>query len=91
MTAAVAAPFEMVTFDSALVRARGASVADSRREVAELFDLTDDEVRGVEQDGLEGMFSTIFDQILAYGAGKPINVGNPEALDRRPAGAASAR
>src|SRR5262245_26895549 len=45
----------------------------------------------VEQDGLEGMFSTIFDQILAYGAGKPINVGNPEALDRRPAGAAGAR
>src|SRR5262249_27277069 len=45
----------------------------------------------VEQDGLEGMFSTIFDQILAYGAGKPINVGNPEVLDRRPAGAAGAR
>ena len=45
----------------------------------------------VEQDGLESMFSTIFDQILAYAAGKPINVGNPEALDRRPAGAAGAR
>lgn len=45
----------------------------------------------VERDGLESMFSTIFDQILAYAAGKPINVGNPEALDRRPAGAAGAR
>jgi D-3-phosphoglycerate dehydrogenase len=45
----------------------------------------------VEQDGLESMFSTVFDQILAYAAGKPINVGNPEALDRRPAGTAGAR
>src|SRR5437773_2093539 len=41
----------------------------------------------VEQDGLESMFSTIFDQILAYGAGKPINVGNPDVLTRLPAGA----
>jgi D-3-phosphoglycerate dehydrogenase len=37
----------------------------------------------VERDGLEGQFSTIFDQILAYAAGKPINVVNPEALERR--------
>jgi D-3-phosphoglycerate dehydrogenase len=44
----------------------------------------------VEQDGLETMFSTIFDQILAYAGGKPINVANPEALERRP-GAAAAR
>ena len=34
----------------------------------------------VELDGLEHMYSTIFDQVLAYGAGKPINVLNPEAL-----------
>src|SRR5688572_22568415 len=34
----------------------------------------------VERDGLEHMFSTIFDQILAYAAGKPINVVNPDAL-----------
>ena len=34
----------------------------------------------VERDGLEHMFDTIFDQVLAYGAGKPINVLNPEAL-----------
>jgi len=25
------------------------------------------------------MYGTIFDQVLAYGAGKPINVLNPEA------------
>ena len=36
----------------------------------------------VERDGLEGQFSTIFDQILAYAAGTPINVVNPEALGR---------
>jgi D-3-phosphoglycerate dehydrogenase / 2-oxoglutarate reductase len=33
----------------------------------------------VERDGLEQMFDTIFDQVLAYQAGKPINVLNPEA------------
>src|SRR5215813_8000039 len=32
----------------------------------------------VERDGLEQMFSTIFDQILAYAGGKPINVMNPK-------------
>ena len=37
----------------------------------------------VERDGLEGMFSTIFDQILAYAAGKPINVVNPDVLKGR--------
>jgi len=36
----------------------------------------------VERDGLEGMFDTIFDQILAYAAGKPINVVNPDVLKR---------
>jgi D-3-phosphoglycerate dehydrogenase len=40
----------------------------------------------VERDGLETIFSAIFDQILAYAAGHPINVVNPEALTR--AGAA---
>lgn len=39
----------------------------------------------VERDGLEEMFSAIFDQVVAYGAGAPINVVNPQAL------AASAR
>jgi D-3-phosphoglycerate dehydrogenase / 2-oxoglutarate reductase len=34
----------------------------------------------VERDGLETMFSTIFDQILAYASGKPINVVNPTVL-----------
>ena len=37
----------------------------------------------VERDSLSGMFETIFDQVLAYGAGKPINVQNPEALKGR--------
>lgn len=36
----------------------------------------------VERDGLETMFSTIFDQILAYASGTPINVVNPEVLAR---------
>jgi D-3-phosphoglycerate dehydrogenase len=37
----------------------------------------------VERDGLESAFSSIFDQVLAYAAGKPINVVNPEVL-RKP-------
>jgi D-3-phosphoglycerate dehydrogenase len=36
----------------------------------------------VERDGLQHQFSTIFDQILAYASGKPINVQNPEVLKR---------
>ena len=35
----------------------------------------------VERDGLETQFSTIFDQILAYASGKPINVVNPEVRE----------
>jgi D-3-phosphoglycerate dehydrogenase / 2-oxoglutarate reductase len=34
----------------------------------------------VERDGYEEQFDDIFDQIIAYAAGKPINVINPEAL-----------
>jgi len=34
----------------------------------------------VERDSLEGMFNLIFDQILAYERGQPINVANPEVL-----------
>lgn len=34
----------------------------------------------VERRGLEDHFSMIFDQILAYARGEPINVVNPEAL-----------
>jgi D-3-phosphoglycerate dehydrogenase len=36
----------------------------------------------VERDAMEAAFSSIFDQILAYAAGKPINVVNPEALKK---------
>jgi len=35
----------------------------------------------VERDGYESQFSDIFDQILAYLAGKPTNVVNPEVLE----------
>ena len=34
----------------------------------------------VERDGLEEMFSAIFEQVVAYRAGAPINVVNPDAL-----------
>ena len=36
----------------------------------------------VERDGYERIFSAAFDQILAFIAGKPINVVNSEALQR---------
>jgi len=36
----------------------------------------------VELDSLEHMFATIFDQILGYASGKPMNAVNPEALRR---------
>src|SRR5207247_599246 len=39
----------------------------------------------VERDGLEHMFSMIFDQMVAYAGGEPMNVVNPEASrDGRP-------
>jgi D-3-phosphoglycerate dehydrogenase / 2-oxoglutarate reductase len=37
----------------------------------------------VERGGYERIFSSIFDQILAYVAGKPVNMINPEALAGR--------
>jgi len=37
----------------------------------------------VERDAFEAQFSEIFDQILAYAGGKPINVINPEAVGKR--------
>ncbi|HYK15762.1 MAG TPA: D-2-hydroxyacid dehydrogenase family protein [Burkholderiales bacterium] len=37
----------------------------------------------VGRDEFEIQFSDIFDQILAYGAGKPINVINPEVLEAK--------
>ena len=37
----------------------------------------------VSRDEFEIHFSDIFDQITAYHAGKPINVVNPEVLDRK--------
>ena len=36
----------------------------------------------VEYDSLSNMFETIFDQVVAYANGTPINVQNPEALKR---------
>jgi len=36
----------------------------------------------VERDGLEQMFSMVFNEILAYAEGKPINVVNPEVLEK---------
>jgi len=36
----------------------------------------------VERDSLEGMFNLMFDQILAYERGQPINVENPEVLTK---------
>ena len=36
----------------------------------------------VERDGMETAFGSIFDQVLAYAAGKPINVVNPEVLKK---------
>ena len=37
----------------------------------------------VERDGYERIFGVIFEQVLAFIAGTPINVINPEALQRR--------
>ena len=37
----------------------------------------------VERGGYEQIFSIVFDQILAFAAGKPINVINPEALQKK--------
>ena len=37
----------------------------------------------VEYGSLSNMFETIFDQVVAYASGKPINVQNPEALKAR--------
>ena len=37
-----------------------------------------------EQGRLADMFDAIFDQILAYAAGSPVHVINPEAMSRRP-------
>jgi D-3-phosphoglycerate dehydrogenase / 2-oxoglutarate reductase len=37
----------------------------------------------VERDSFDGQFSEIFDQILAYARGNPINVVNPEVLSSK--------
>ncbi|MGH8013931.1 MAG: NAD(P)-dependent oxidoreductase, partial [Candidatus Binataceae bacterium] len=34
----------------------------------------------VERDTFEGLFSVIFDQLIAYANGNPINVANPESM-----------
>jgi D-3-phosphoglycerate dehydrogenase len=39
----------------------------------------------VTRDEYELQFSDVFDQITAYAAGRPINVVNPDALERRSA------
>lgn len=36
----------------------------------------------VERDGYESAFNVIFDQVLGYAAGKPLNVINPDALGK---------
>lgn len=36
----------------------------------------------VERDGYEAQFTSSFDQVLAYAAGKPVNMINPDALQR---------
>jgi hypothetical protein len=35
----------------------------------------------VERDALEGIVGRIFEQIVAYANGQPINVVNPKALE----------
>jgi len=40
----------------------------------------------VERDGYESQFTSSFDQVLAYAAGKPVNMINPEALGNRAKG-----
>jgi D-3-phosphoglycerate dehydrogenase len=40
----------------------------------------------VARENFERMFGTIFDQVLAYLAGRPVNVVNPEVLGRRETG-----
>jgi D-3-phosphoglycerate dehydrogenase len=37
----------------------------------------------VEKGGYEAQFNSSFDQVLAYAAGKPVNMVNPEALQQR--------
>jgi D-3-phosphoglycerate dehydrogenase / 2-oxoglutarate reductase len=37
----------------------------------------------VDRDSYEAAFSSIFDQVLAFAAGKPVNVVNPDALSRK--------
>jgi D-3-phosphoglycerate dehydrogenase len=37
----------------------------------------------VSRDEYEIQFADIFDQILSYAAGKPINVVNPDAIGKR--------
>lgn len=37
----------------------------------------------VERDGYEILFGNAFDQVLAYLAGKPVNVLNPEVLEKK--------
>jgi D-3-phosphoglycerate dehydrogenase len=37
----------------------------------------------VERDGYEILFGNAFDQVLAYLAGRPVNVLNPEVLEKK--------
>jgi D-3-phosphoglycerate dehydrogenase len=37
----------------------------------------------VARDGYEAMFTAIFDQVLAFAAGRPTNVVNPDVLAKR--------
>jgi D-3-phosphoglycerate dehydrogenase len=58
-------------------------VTDPRHELLQLDNVVCTPHLGyVERDSFEGQFSEIFDQILAYERGSPINVVNPDALRR---------
>jgi D-3-phosphoglycerate dehydrogenase len=37
----------------------------------------------VDRDGYQAMFTAIFDQVVAFAAGKPINVVNPDAIAKK--------
>jgi len=37
----------------------------------------------VERDSLEGYFATVLDQVVAYARGAPVNVVNPDVLERK--------
>ena len=63
---------------AAALRARGRHLVTVETEHKAVLDT----MKELERSGYEGQFSSSFDQILAFLAGKPINVINPEALKK---------